>query len=80
MKLIGVRRLVIVYRLLRRNADRIDNERVTFIVANRLAIIGWLNVRRMRNVQINMTDLVIALIQERNLVGLLRDKHSIAAQ
>ena len=61
VQLRGVRRAEIVDQGLLRNPDRIDNQRVAFVMADRFSIPGRPRFLGMRHVQLDVTKLMIAL-------------------
>ena len=56
------------------HADGVDHQRVAFVMADGIPVIGQLT-RRMRLVEIDGAGLVVALIQKHDAVGSLQHLH-----
>src|SRR6266446_81144 len=80
VKLVGMRRSVIVddRNLARLQPDRIDDENVAFVMADRFAEPGRFHFRRMLLVQPHVAHQMIALIDDEDAVLALRKLHGFA--
>src|SRR5580704_4240314 len=79
MKLLGMGRAVIVDESAIAQPDRVDHELVAFVMADRLAVPGWLHMLRMRYVQIDVTGLGIELVDVDDHLGRLDEMDGLAA-
>jgi hypothetical protein len=59
--------------------DRVDHERIAFVMADRFPVIGGLRVRRMRHVEIDAAHLRVARIHHPHLFGRLQEEQRLEA-
>src|SRR6266545_4977137 len=77
MQLVAMRRAEIVDEGLVVEADGVDHQRVAFVVADGLAIPGWLHMGRMRHIQIDPPHIVVVLMQHPDLLGGLDEEQRL---
>ena len=55
-------------------ADRVNHERISLVMANGFSVPGWFHIRRMRRVQIDAADLMVQLQDHEHLFRALDDE------
>src|SRR5215510_9534426 len=74
MQLFGMRRAVGIDECLGSEPDGVDHERVTaFIMANRFAVPGWLRLLRMRCIEVDAANLLIARVEHQHQLRRLNE-------
>ena len=75
----GMGRAVIVDESLVVLTDRIDDQSVAFVMADRFAVPGRFRILRMRHIGIDVPDLLVALEDDQNLLRPLNEVERAAA-